>query len=62
MKPSSPADVVLLSGRRTPFGAFGGALKALTATDLAVHASKAALADAGVAPAEVGHVVMGNVA
>jgi len=62
MLPAAPDDVVVLSARRTPFGAFGGALKALSATDLGVHAARAALAAAGVAPAEVGHVVMGNVA
>jgi acetyl-CoA C-acetyltransferase/acetyl-CoA acyltransferase 2 len=61
MRPSSPDDVVILSAKRTPFGAFGGALEALSATDLAVHASRAALAAAAVAPGEVGHVVMGNV-
>jgi acetyl-CoA C-acetyltransferase/acetyl-CoA acyltransferase 2 len=61
MRPPSPDDVVLLSAKRTPFGAFGGALKALSATDLAVHAARAALAAAAVAPAEVGHVVVGNV-
>lgn len=53
-------DVVFLSGRRTPFGAFGGTLKDFTATDLGVHAAEAALTDAGIAPADVGHVVFGN--
>jgi acetyl-CoA acetyltransferase family protein len=61
MLPATPDDVVILSAKRTPFGAFGGALKALSATDLGVHAATAALAAAGVAPAEVGHVVIGNV-
>jgi acetyl-CoA C-acetyltransferase/acetyl-CoA acyltransferase 2 len=62
MKPAGPIEIVILSAKRTPFGTFGGALKDLSATDLAVHASKAALAAAGVSPADVGHVVMGNVA
>jgi len=61
MKPAGPTDIVILSAKRTPFGTFGGALKDLSATDLAVHASRAALAAAGVNPAYVGHVVMGNV-
>ena len=30
-------DIVFLSGRRTPFGAFGGTLKNFTATDLGVR-------------------------
>lgn len=53
-------DVVFLSGRRTPFGTFGGTLKDFTATDLGVHAAKAALESAGVAPGQVDQVVFGN--
>ncbi len=53
-------DVVFLSGRRTPFGGFGGSLKGYSANDLGVFAAKAALDDAGVDPASVGHVVFGN--
>jgi acetyl-CoA C-acetyltransferase/acetyl-CoA acyltransferase 2 len=56
-----PQDVVILAAKRTPFGTFGGALKDLSATDLAVHASRAALAQSGVPLEDVGHVVMGNV-
>jgi acetyl-CoA C-acetyltransferase/acetyl-CoA acyltransferase 2 len=55
-------DVVILAAKRTPFGTFGGALRDLTATDLGVHAAKAALAQAGVQAEDFGHVVMGNVA
>ena len=62
MRSATFTDVVFLAAKRTPFGAFGGALKDLSATDLAVHASKAALAQAGVPPEHVGHVVFGNVA
>lgn len=54
-------EVVILSARRTAFGTLSGALKSVSATDLAVHASKAALADAGVDLADIGHVVFGNV-
>jgi acetyl-CoA acetyltransferase family protein len=54
--------VVFLAGARTGFGAFGGALKDLSATDLGALAGAEALARSGVAPAEVDHVVMGNVA
>ncbi|MCI0435748.1 MAG: acetyl-CoA C-acetyltransferase [Gemmatimonadetes bacterium] len=53
-------DVVFLSGRRTPFGSFGGTLRGHTATDLGVHAAKSALETAGVAPEQVNHVVFGN--
>jgi acetyl-CoA C-acetyltransferase/acetyl-CoA acyltransferase 2 len=61
MKAATSTEIVFLAAKRTPFGTFGGALKDQSATDLAVHASKAALADAGVAPEHVGHVVFGNV-
>ncbi len=55
-------DVVFLAARRTPFGTYGGSLKDLSATDLAVHAARAALEQAGAPPDDYGHVVMGNVA
>jgi acetyl-CoA acyltransferase 2 len=55
-------EVYILSAKRTPFGAFGGTLKSLSATDLAVKASEAALSAAGVKAEDVEHVVMGNVA
>ena len=61
MRPPAPDDVVILSAKRTPFGAFGGALRGLSATDLAVHAGRAALAASGLVAADVGHVVVGNV-
>ena len=60
---SSPREtgVVFLSGVRTGFGAFGGALKELSATDLGVVAARAAIGRAGIEPAAIGHVVFGNV-
>jgi acetyl-CoA acyltransferase 2 len=57
---ASRPDIVFLSGVRTGFGSFGGALKELSATDLGTVAAKAALARAGIEPAEVNHVVVGN--
>ncbi|XP_078666376.1 3-ketoacyl-CoA thiolase, mitochondrial-like [Branchiostoma floridae x Branchiostoma belcheri] len=52
--------VFIVAAKRTPFGAFGGKLKDLTATDLSEIASRAALA-AGNVPAEaVSSVVVGN--
>jgi acetyl-CoA acyltransferase 2 len=60
MKPI-PADLVFLAAKRTPFGTFGGALKDVSATDLAVHAAKAALAQSRVKPEDVDNVVFGNV-
>jgi acetyl-CoA C-acetyltransferase/acetyl-CoA acyltransferase 2 len=62
MRAATATDIVFLGAKRTPFGAYGGMLKDLSATDLAVHAAQAALAQAGVSPQAVGHVVFGNVA
>ncbi len=53
-------DVVFLSGRRTPFGTFGGTLKDFTATELGVVAAKSALEQSGIPADSVGHVVFGN--
>ena len=53
-------EVVFLSGKRTPFGTFGGSLKDFTATDLGAQSATAALAAAGVEPGQVGHVFYGN--
>ena len=50
-----------LSAVRTPFGTFGGALKDLSATDLGVHAARAAIERAGIAPSAIDHVIFGNV-
>ena len=54
-------EIVILSARRTPFGTLSGALKTVSATDLAVYAARAALVDANVAVEDVGHVIFGNV-
>ncbi len=62
MKTTLPQDIVFLAGKRTPFGTFGGTLKDFSATDLAVHASKAALEQAGLSPEAIDQVVFGNVA
>lgn len=61
MRSATPQEIVFVAGRRTPFGTYGGTLKDLSATDLAVHAAAAALRDAGLPPADIGHVVVGNV-
>jgi len=53
-------DIVFLSGRRTPFGTFGGSLTAFSATDLGVIASEAALDSAGVRGDQIDHVFFGN--
>jgi acetyl-CoA C-acetyltransferase len=54
-------EVVILSACRTAIGAFGGALKDVSAVDLAAIVIKEAIARARVSPADVGDVVMGCV-
>ena len=53
--------VYILDGARTPFGAFGGAFKDTSATDLGVIASGAAMERSQVEPGEIDNVVFGNV-
>jgi acetyl-CoA acyltransferase 2 len=59
--PQPDREVVFLSGARTGFGTFGGALKDLSATDLGAFAARAALERGGVEANSVDHVVFGNV-
>src|SRR6201996_2722475 len=54
-------EVYILSAVRTPIGSFGGALKALSATQLGAAAIKAALEKAGLQPNQVQDVLMGCV-
>jgi acetyl-CoA C-acetyltransferase/acetyl-CoA acyltransferase 2 len=54
-------DIVIVGAKRTAFGTMGGALKGVTANDLAAHAAKAAIAQSGVAASAFGHVIVGNV-
>jgi acetyl-CoA C-acetyltransferase len=54
-------DAVILSGARTPIGKLLGVLKDFSAVDLGVIAARAAIERAGVDPASVEEVIMGNV-
>jgi acetyl-CoA C-acetyltransferase/acetyl-CoA acyltransferase 2 len=54
-------DIVIVGAKRTAFGAMNGALKGISATDLAVHAARAAIAQSGAVPSDFGHVIVGNV-
>ena len=53
-------DIVFLSGRRTPFGTFGGTLKDLSANDLGVLAARSAIERSGAAAQDIDHVIFGN--
>jgi acetyl-CoA acyltransferase 2 len=54
-------SVVIVAAKRTAFGTMSGALKGVSANDLAVHAAKAALDQSRVDKRDIGHVVVGNV-
>jgi acetyl-CoA C-acetyltransferase len=58
---SSPDDIVIISGVRTPIGKFQGALSEVPAPKLGAIAVKEAVRRAGVDPASVDEVIMGNV-
>ncbi len=55
------SGTVVLSTARTPFGRLGGALSSLVATTLGGDAVRNAIARAGIDPADVEHVIMGQV-
>ncbi len=57
----SGREVVIVGAARTPIGSFLGSLAAVPATKLGAIAIRAALARAGVEPAVVDEVIMGNV-
>jgi len=61
MPESNDIPVYLVAARRTPIGAFLGALSAATATQLGASAIRAALADAGLKGEQVDEVIMGCV-
>ena len=54
-------EVVVVSGVRTPIGAFGGSLKTISPSSLGAHCVREAVARAGIDPEDIGHIVFGNV-
>ena len=54
-------SIVIVAAARTPMGGFMGDLKSLAAPELGAVAIRAAVERAGVKPAEVREVIMGNV-
>ena len=55
-----PSEVVIVSASRTPIGRYGGSFRNLHPAELGAVATRAALAQSGVAPAAVGEVLMGH--
>jgi len=58
---SQNSKAVVLATARTPFGRLGGTLAPLEATTLGAAAVVAALERSGLDPAQIEHVVMGQV-
>lgn len=54
-------EVVIVSAVRTPIGSFGGSLSGFSASQLGGFAIKAAVERAGIKPADIQEVYMGNV-
>src|SRR5262249_32670660 len=54
-------EVFILGGARTPMAEYTGKLKDLSAIELGAIAARAAMERTGVKPADVDHVVFGNV-
>ncbi len=54
-------EIVIVNGARTPFGNFGGVLRDVSAIDLGVVASKAAMERSKVAPEKIDQIFFGNV-
>lgn len=57
----SSTEIFVVSAVRSPIGSFGGSLKDLPLAELATQVTRAAIERSGVAPEQIGHVVMGNV-
>ncbi len=58
---TSSTPIAIVGAKRTPIGAFQGALAAATAMDLSAAATRAALAQSGMRPEEVDEVLLGCV-
>ena len=54
-------DIVIASAARTPVGSFNGALSSLPAHELATVALKSAFERAGVSPADVDELILGQI-
>ena len=57
---SAQSQALLVGGRRTPVGKYGGALSSVRPDDLAALTVKAVVEDAGIDPSVVDDVILGN--
>jgi acetyl-CoA acyltransferase 2 len=61
MAAAALSGIFVVGAKRTPFGAFGGAFKNVSATELAVVATRSALQQASLDPTRVDAAICGNV-
>jgi len=54
-------DIFVVDGARTPFGAFGGSFKDVSAIDLGATAARGAIDRSGIDKDSIDHVIFGNV-
>ncbi len=57
---ATPSQALLVGGKRTPVGRYGGALSSVRPDDLAALTIKTVVEDAGIDPADVDEVIFGN--
>lgn len=60
MTASTPPQAYLVAGRRTPVGRYGGTLSGVRPDDLAALVVRTVVEDAGIDPAVVDEVILGN--
>ncbi|MEO6325357.1 MAG: beta-ketoacyl synthase N-terminal-like domain-containing protein, partial [Thermoanaerobaculia bacterium] len=58
---STSESIVIADGARTPMAEYNGVFSDVSATELSVAASREALKRSGFEPAEIDHVILGNV-
>src|SRR5262245_30402813 len=53
-------EIVIVAGKRTPMGEYGGALRDFSALELGAFAAKAAIEQSGFEPRDFEHAILGN--
>jgi acetyl-CoA acetyltransferase family protein len=53
-------DIVIVAGKRTPMGEYGGALRDFSALELGAFAARAAIEQSGFEPKQFDHAIFGN--
>lgn len=54
-------DVAIVAAKRTAIGTFGGMFAGVSAVELGTHALKAVIREAGIEPAQIEEVIVGNI-